>query len=158
MCELNLHNVLPGFSSGKMPGRSTVDGGKEESEEQEVWRVDKEVMKAVSAADLGQTPLKAAMLLGRWRKPAVFERGSSGDVAVEPFQHAGQSWDCSQVVYEPEERVVMDYDDQWEGVSKDEEKVKCEGGVTAKGYKLRTCSVRQGWWSRRPTWRRRCRM
>ena len=27
---------------------------------------------------------------------------------LEPFQHAGQSWDCSQVVYELEERGVMD--------------------------------------------------
>ena len=52
MCELKLHNVLPGFSKGKMPGRSTVEGGKEESEEEEVWRVDREVMNSVSAADL----------------------------------------------------------------------------------------------------------
>ena len=32
--------------------RSTVEGGKEESEEEKVWRVDREVMNAVSAADL----------------------------------------------------------------------------------------------------------
>ena len=35
-----------------MPGRSTVEGGKEESEEEEVRRVDRKVMKAGSAADL----------------------------------------------------------------------------------------------------------
>ena len=51
-----------------------------------------------------------------------------GDVAWMSSRQVGQSWDCSQVEYELEERHAMDWleDDemmkQWEEVSKEEEK------------------------------------
>ena len=70
--------VLPGYSDGEMPGRSKADGGAEGNEdEDEVRRVEKEVTKAIWAVD----PVNSNM---------------SGVLAEEPFQHAGQRWECSQ--------------------------------------------------------------
>ena len=51
------------------------------------------------------------------------ERSCGGDVAEEPFQCVGPSWDCSQMEDESEERDAMDWlmDDelmgQWEEVT-----------------------------------------
>ena len=55
----------------------------------------------------------------------MLKRGSGGDFAAEPFQHLGQSWDCSQIEDELGERDAMDWlmnDEvmrQWDEVSKE---------------------------------------
>ena len=72
----------------------------------------------------------------------MLKRSSSGGLAEEPFQHAGQSWDCSQVENEPEETVAVDWlvDDElrlWEVVSKGEQ------GMTSKRSEGRDIQVTQ---------------
>ena len=37
------------------------------------------------------------------------DRSSCGVLAGEPFQHVNQSWDCSELENEPEERDAMDW-------------------------------------------------
>ena len=74
-------------------------------------------MKAVLAADhLNCTVI--GDVTGKVEETCGVERGRSG-VAEETFHHAGQSWDCSQVQNEPEERDVMDWledDDEARGI------------------------------------------
>ena len=127
--------ALSSFRIGKMPGRSKADG-KEGKEEDEVWQVEKEVMRAVLAADPVNFSVSSD-LAGKVEETCGEERSSSGGVAEEPCQHAGQSWDCSQVENELEERAAMNWplDDEmmrpWEEVSKDEDEItvkRSEGG------------------------------
>ena len=81
-------------------------------------------------------------LAGEARETCGVEKSSSGGLAKEPFQHAGQSWDCSQVENKPEETVAVDWlvDDElrlWEVVSKDEQ------GMTSKRSEGRDMQVEQ---------------
>ena len=58
------------------------------------------------------------------------ERSKSSILVGEPYQHVNQSWDCSQVENEPEERDAIDWlmdvamIRQWEEVIKDEERLR----------------------------------
>ena len=116
-----------------MLGRSKTEGGRREGKEEEgeveeeARRVENEVMNAI----LSPGPIESHC---QRRVAAVVEesnaeRGSGGDVADEPFQHLGQSWDCSQMEDELEERDATDWimDDemirQWEEVCKVDERI-----------------------------------
>ena len=92
-----------------MAGRSKAEGGKQESnEEDEGRRVGKDVMNAALTADLVESTT-SGVLAGEVEEVGDVERGSSGVLAEEPFQHVKESWDCSQVENEPEERSAMDW-------------------------------------------------
>ena len=92
-----------------MAGRSKAEGGEQESnEEDEGRRVGKDVMNAALTADLVESHHKRAPA-GEGEEVGDVERGSSSVLAEEPFQHVKQSWDCSQVENEPEERYAMDW-------------------------------------------------
>ena len=73
-------------------------GGSEEEEEDEVRQVEKEVT---------PNPVDSASSSGRFVRNV--ERGSGGDGGEESFQYVNQSWDCSQVENELEERDAMDW-------------------------------------------------
>ena len=95
---------LQGFSGCKLPGTSNAEGKQgENDEEDEVRRVEKEVMNAVFDS-------KSCRLYHKRRFFGVVddmgdaERGPSGVVAGEPFQHVNQCWDFLQVKNELEER------------------------------------------------------
>ena len=93
-------------------------------------------MNAALTADLVESTT-SGVLAGEVEEVGDVERGSSGVLAEEPFQHVKESWDCSQVENEPEERSAMDWlmNDEimrrWSEVSKDEEETtvkRCESG------------------------------
>ena len=69
--ELKMPRALPGFNGGKMAGRSKAEGEEVSEEEDEVWQVEKEVMKAVLAAEPRNCAPLAAMWLGRQRRRAM---------------------------------------------------------------------------------------
>ena len=81
-------------------------------------QVDKEVMQAVSAADLVNFT-ESGDVAGKVKESAELKEAQAAMWLWSLFEHAGQSWGCSQVVYELEERDVMDclWDDEltkWE--------------------------------------------
>ena len=84
-----------------MPGRSNAEGEKEEkAEEEEVRRVEKEVMNAVLMASPIESTASGVVVVVEDMENVG--RGPSGVVAEELFQHVNQSWDCSQVEKEQE--------------------------------------------------------
>ena len=86
------------------PGRSKAEGGKEEKDdENEVPRVEKEVMDAVLTANPVNSTT-SGVLFGEVEEMCGVERSSNGVLAGKPFQHVSRSWDCWQVKNEPEER------------------------------------------------------
>ena len=137
---LKMPGTLSGHSGGSMPGRSKAEGGKEENdEEDEVRRLEKKVMHAVSTANLVES-ITSGVLAGVVLGTRGVVSSSSDGVDEEPLQHVNQSWECSQVENEPKERDAQDWltDDEmmtkWEEVRKDEEEVtvrRSEGGKAA---------------------------
>ena len=86
---------------GTLPGRSKAEKGKEVTEEEgEVRREDSDVMIAVLTAG----PIESVTI----HEMRNAERSSRGDAAEKPFQHAGQSWDCSKMEDESEKKDAMD--------------------------------------------------
>ena len=123
-----------------MPGRCNAEGGEKEKEsEEEVRKIDNEVMNAI----LTSGPIESA---ARSDIAAVVQeklsgRGSSCDAAEEPFQHVRQSWGCSQNEDEVEQQDAMDClaDDEmrrpWREVSQEEER------ITRRRSECRECTV-----------------
>ena len=105
--------------------RSNKEGNEENEVEDEARRVEEEVMNAALAADSLNFTISSD-LVGKVEETCGVGRSSSGGLAEEPFQHVGQSLDCSQVENDPEEKDAADWlmDDemrQWEEFSKDQE-------------------------------------
>ena len=89
-------------------GRSKAEGGEQVNEdEEEVQRVDNEVMNPILTAGAleSTTRVDVAIVVEETND----ERSSDGDVAKEPFQQVGQNWDCSQRDDELVERDAMDW-------------------------------------------------
>ena len=130
--ESRMPKVLPGFSSGKLPGGSKAESGKERNEEGDGVRwVEKEVTNAVLIANLiGSTT--GGVLVGKWRRSVMLKE--------------------AQMENEPEERDAMEwlmYDDlmrQWEEISKYQEKItlKKSGRREATGREGAKCTKRKG--------------
>ena len=75
-------------------------------------------------------------LAGKVEETCGVEISSSGGLAEEPFQHAGQSLDCSQVENEPQERDSMD-------------RLMVETNNKSqrrKSHEWRKCTVHQNFW------------
>ena len=97
--------AFPGFIACKFPGRSDAEGKQgENDEEDEVRRVEKEMMNAVLTANLVDSSKSGVFFRGVVEEMGDAERGSSGAVAGEPFQHVNQCWDFMQVENELDER------------------------------------------------------
>ena len=71
-------------------------------------QVEKDVLTEVLEADRVKSGVRGD-LAGTVEETCAAERSSRAVLAGDAFQHAGHSWDWSQVDYEPEEREVMDW-------------------------------------------------
>ena len=94
---------------GKLPGRSKADGGNEKEEEEEVRQMENEVMNAILTSGPIEPTARGDVAVVVEERNA--ETSSGGDVAEEPFQHVGQSWECSQI------------EDEFEETRKEEERI-----------------------------------
>ena len=89
----------------KLSGRSKTEGGKDGKGD--VRKMENEVMNAILTSGPIEATARADVAAAvRWRN---VERGSGCGVAEEPFQHVGQSWECSQIGDELEERDAIDW-------------------------------------------------
>ena len=96
--EQKLPKGLPGHSGGMLPGRSTKEKRREEEEAEEACRegqVRKEIVQEVVA--------------GIKEKVSVHD-GEKNDVRRQVEQSFMQSWDCSQIENEEEEKSWREKD------------------------------------------------
>ena len=68
--------ALPGFGGGRLPGRSRAEGGREEDDEEEVRKVQNEMMNVTLAEE--QTVMDAAEGNVAWKAVSVAQSFTSG--------------------------------------------------------------------------------
>ena len=126
--EQKLPKVLPGYSGGRLPGRSTKEKGREEGEvdeDGEERRIRGQIVQEVVA--------------GIKEKVSVHD-GEKSDVKRPVEQSFMRSWDCSQIENEEDEESWREGDQmaaQWE----EEQKTGGDLGTKKDGRKF-PCSWR----------------
>ena len=115
-----MREALPGFSGGKLSGRSRAEAGREgDEEEEEVNQMENEVMSAILAKELREMEVAEGDVT--WKVASVAQsteagQGTSGksefevnrkDLLEGTSRSMSQSVDCSQVEDDLEEREAM---------------------------------------------------
>ena len=117
--ELNMAVALPGFGGGKLPGRKKAEDGKQgNDEEDEVRRVEEEVIHALLPANLVDSTTRC-VLAG-----AVEEMGDVKDAQVASKTGARSTRESKLGLLADGERVWGEREMRpWEEVTNDEEKI-----------------------------------
>ena len=113
---MKVPKASPGYSGGKLRGKSKAEGGREgEEEEEELRRLENEVMNVILAKEQREMDVVEgdAWKAATEARSSEAKMGPSGefgfgvnrkDSLEETRRHMGQSWDCSQMEDESEER------------------------------------------------------